>query len=303
MVQPNQTNGEKGYVQITLDVPEDSEEIVANFLIDHVTGGNGLVLEESDGNTRIHLYVKPTQCANAQLLKIKKFLVEQEIIEQNAVDDRVWSKDIREIDWVAEYQKKFESVTIDDVVIRSQWCDTEYPDKLVITLDPRMAFGTGRHETTQLCVKALSRLVKPRHKILDLGTGSAILAILAAKLGATDVYGLDIDEGAIENAEENIVLNGVENQVTVRCGSMEQAEKSDYYDIVVSNLIKDGIVELFDEFVKAVKPRGLLVLSGILTDQLDFFDGFFRSKSCPDFEITTLGEWACIVVRVGSESK
>jgi len=298
MVQQNDADAEKGFVQITLDVPDDSEEVVANFLIDHITGGNGLAFEESDGNTKIHLYVKPTQCANDQIRKIKKFLVDQEILDQTAVDERVQSKDIREIDWVAEYQKKFESVTIDDVVIRSQWCETEYSDKLVITLDPRMAFGTGRHETTQLCIKALTKLVKPGQKILDLGTGSAILAILAAKLGATEIYGLDIDEGSIENAEENIILNGVAKQVSVKCGSMELVDKSDYYDIVVSNLIKDGIVELYDDFLKAVKSGGLIILSGILTNQLDFFDEFLRSKSCPDFDVTTLGEWACIEVRM-----
>jgi len=301
MVRANDMDQTEGYIELTLCVPKNSEEVVANFLIDHITGGNGLVLEDDEddeNDVRIRLYVKSHSTADSEIARIKKFLTNERIATSQSVDSIIRSKHVKEIDWVAEYQRKFESVTIDDVVIKSHWCEDDYPGKLVITLDPKMAFGTGRHETTKLCVGAIVQTVRQGDRILDLGTGSAILAILAAKLGASEILGLDIDPGSIENAMENIILNKVDDRVTIIHGSMDRVEESEYYDIVVSNLIKDGIIQLFDDFITAVKPGGLLILSGILTDQVDSMRDLFSGKGYADIDITTMGEWACFVIRV-----
>jgi len=301
VLEANDMEQTEGHVEVTLCVPKDTEEVVANFLIDHITGGNGLVLEDDEDdedNVIIRLYVKSRLTADSEISRIKTFLTNEQIATAQSVDGIIKSKHIKEIDWVAEYQRKFESVEIDDVVIKSHWCEKDYPGKLVITLDPKMAFGTGRHETTKLCVRAIVKTVRQGNRILDLGTGSAILAILAAKLGASEILGLDIDPGSIENALENILLNKVADRVTVVHGSMDLVVESNYYDIVVSNLIKDGIIQLFDDYIKAVKPGGLLILSGILTDQVESMCDFFSGKGCPDADITTMGEWACFVIRV-----
>jgi ribosomal protein L11 methyltransferase len=169
---------------------------------------------------------------------------------------------------------------------------------MVIAIEPKMAFGTGKHETTKLCIDAVMRNIKAGDTMLDLGTGSGILSIVAAKLGAVDILGIDIDAASIDNANDNIEHNDVSDIITVKQGSMELVEESNHYDVVVSNLIRDGIFELFDDFVRAGKPGGVLILSGILTNQIEEMSDFFKTKGYPTFDITTMNEWACYEMRV-----
>ncbi|MGB5138217.1 MAG: 50S ribosomal protein L11 methyltransferase [Candidatus Zixiibacteriota bacterium] len=182
---------------------------------------------------------------------------------------------------------------VDNLVIKSTWDQINYGDKLQIVIEPKMAFGTGHHETTQLCMAQLQKDIKPGDKMLDLGCGSGILSILAAKLGADASLGLDIDLAAIENAQENIELNQVSDRVTIKFGSMEKVNLIGYYDIVVSNLIKDEIYNLFENFMRCLKPGGILILSGILIEQEEEFVNFLKLKSITGNEITRKNDWIC----------
>jgi len=288
----------KGYTEISVTSPKEIEEELADFLIDNVTGGNGLVLEDQDGDVLIRFYIPADRTAENEIRKIKDFLVESGAIDPKSAVSRIRSKQIEEIDWVNEYRKKFESVEIDDVVVKSAWSEEDFPGKLVIILEPKMAFGTGKHETTQLCIKAIRHAVRAGDAVLDLGTGSGILAILAAKLGAAEILGLDIDTAAVENARENIKLNMVDDKITIEYGSMQRVRLRNHYDVVVSNLIKDGILELFDDFVQAAKPGGTVILSGVLSDQVDEMNRFFERKGYSDFVTTDRNEWVCYTMRV-----
>ena len=203
-----------------------------------------------------------------------------------------------------EHLKKFHPIEIGDVVVRAAWSDEEFPDKIIINIEPRMAFGTGRHETTKLCIEAVRRSVKTGDRVLDVGSGSGILSILAAKLGAVEVFGLDIDTAAVDNARENAAMNNVD--ITFEIGSVglkspKYPRKSPslshlHYDVVVANLNRDCIVDLFDDLVRATRPGGVLILSGITRDQVDEMSGFFEGKGYADFEIATMGEWVCYVM-------
>jgi ribosomal protein L11 methyltransferase len=156
-----------------------------------------------------------------------------------------------------------------------------------------MAFGTGQHETTQLCMAQLIKDIKPGDKVLDLGCGSGILGILAAKMGAAECRGLDIDLAAIDNAKENIVHNNVQDIVKVQFGSMDKITQIAYYDVVVSNLIKDEIFNLYENFMRCLKPEGILILSGILTEQEEEFQGFIKLKNPHGYLVTRKNEWIC----------
>lgn len=288
----------KGYIEIGVTVPKKLEEELADFLIENITGGSGLVLEDQDDDIVIRLYIPANGTTEREIERIKDFLAKSGNITTESIDSRITSKRIDEIDWVSEYRKKFEPVTIGDVVVRSAWSEEEFPGKLVISIEPKMAFGTGKHETTQLCIEAVGRAVKDGDTVLDLGTGSGILAILAAKLGAVEILGLDINTAAVENARENAALNAVDDVITIEFGSMHRVESRNHYDVVVSNLIRDGIFELFDDFVRAARPGGLMILSGILSNQINEMKRFFERKGYSDFEITTKNEWVCYTMRV-----
>jgi ribosomal protein L11 methyltransferase len=289
---------EKGYTEISILVPKVIEDALADFLIENITGGNGLVLEDRKDDVLVRLYLPAERSTEREEKRIREFLVDSRTVEPSDIDNRLSLRHIREIDWATEYRKKFEPVEIGDIIIKSVWSDEEFPGKLVIRLEPKMAFGTGKHETTQLCIDAVSGTVKSGDSVLDLGTGSGILAILAAKLGASEVFGLDLDSGAVENARENMRLNNVDDRVVVAYGSMQSVKVGDFYDVVVSNLIRDGIYELFDDFVRVAKPGGTMILSGILTNQIDEMSRFFDRKGHCEFEITSKNEWACYTMKV-----
>lgn len=288
----------KRYVEISIRVPASFEEELSNFLIEKVEGGRSVVLEEVDDDIVFKFYSGSESAAMPEVVKIKSFLDDSGVVAAAEIEKRIRIRNIKEIDWVEQYQKLFEPVEIDDVVVKSVWSTDEFPGKTVIKLEPKMAFGTGKHETTRLCISALRKYVKSGDKMVDLGTGSGILSILAAKLGAAEILALDIDIAAVENARENVAINGLDDIITIRYGSMQKVTNENYYDLVVSNLIRDGIIELFDRFEASAKPGGIIILSGILTNQIDEMSAFFKRRGYSDVDITTLNEWACYVMRV-----
>ncbi len=186
---------------------------------------------------------------------------------------------------------------IDDLAIKTPWDKTEFPEKRIIVIEPKMAFGTGKHETTQLCLRAIKKELVPGMKILDLGTGSGILSIYAAMLGASEILGLDIDPEAVPNAMENAETNNVSDIFAARTGSMEQVDKNNYYDMIISNLIYEGIVRLFDDFLNALKPGGKMILSGILDEQESQLTDFIKAKASFEIEIMQQNEWLCYILR------
>jgi ribosomal protein L11 methyltransferase len=143
---------------------------------------------------------------------------------------------------------------------------TPTSEDIVIQLDPGMAFGTGLHPTTQMCLEALEELVRPKMKVLDIGTGSGILAIAAAKLGASSVMAADNDRAAVRTARENVTANGVSDTVRVVKGSMTEISES--HNLVVVNILAKVILEMiYEGLATRVRPGGSLVAAGIITDQ------------------------------------
>jgi len=180
------------------------------------------------------------------------------------------AKPIYEQDWSVSWREFFGVVeTGGRVVIVPTWIEHEpTPGQVVVSLDPGRAFGTGHHETTRLCLQALDRLVTPGSRMLDVGTGSGVLAIAAIKLGASHVDGVDIDPIAVEVAQANCESNGVADVVSLRAGTLDESEPG-RYALVVSNISTDANIGLAPVFGQVVEPGGALVLSGILSPDAD----------------------------------
>ncbi len=280
-----------GYLEVSIKCDPTNEDIVTSYITESLS--QGLVTEVSDADFHVKFYLPIEEESRDKVESLGKYLVRVGIARAENLDAVISVKAIDDIDWIKQYQQSFRSIIIDNVVVKSTWDEADYGDKLQITIEPKMAFGTGHHETTQLCVAQLLKDIKPGDKLLDLGCGSGILSILAAKLGASEALGLDIDLAAIENARENVVINQVESIVQIQFGSMEKVNRSGYYDVVVSNLIKDEIYNLFENFMRSLKTGGVMILSGILTDQEAEFLSFLSLKRVRGNLITRKNEWIC----------
>jgi ribosomal protein L11 methyltransferase len=178
--------------------------------------------------------------------------------------------------------------------------DRRQPDDIVLTLDPGMAFGTGLHPTTQMCLQFLEELVEPGMRVLDVGTGSGILAIAAARLGATAVYAIDNDPIAVRTTAENVALNGVGDQVTAVVGELAAVSEKGY-DIVVVNILAPVIQALLAEhdLLGFVRPGGWLLLSGIIDQQAE---GVEKSVTAVDGRMArklTIRDWVTYGVKRG----
>lgn len=209
-------------------------------------------------------------------------------------------KIVKQEDWENSWKQYFKPLRVTErIVIKPQWEEYEQkPNELVIQIDPGMAFGTGSHETTSMCLAELEKNAKPENILLDIGTGSGILSIAAALLGMKKAVGVDLDPVAVGVAKENVLLNRVEKQVEIVHGDLVRAI-SGQYDIVIANIIAEAILILLDLDVKQfVKKDGLFICSGIILEKEDAIVKSLEEKGFAIRDIHRKGEWVCIVSAV-----
>lgn len=211
-------------------------------------------------------------------------------------------------DWVNNWKTFFHPFTVDDILIKPTW--EEIPeadkDKLLIQIDPGTAFGTGMHETTQLCIRQLKKYMKPGDRVADIGTGSGILGITALKLGAGEVTGTDLDEEAIPAVADNMQVNQLEkDRFTLHIGNvigdddLKTAMGRQSYDVVVANILAPVIVLLTKDAAELVKKDGIFITSGILDERKPEVMAAFEEK--PELwevlEVNQQGEWVNITAK------
>ncbi|MBF1158247.1 MAG: 50S ribosomal protein L11 methyltransferase, partial [[Eubacterium] sulci] len=175
------------------------------------------------------------------------------------------------------------------------WCEYEPSEEdIVIEIDPGMAFGTGTHATTMLCIRMIEKYMSDGYKVLDVGSGSGILSIAAAKLGASDVLGIDIDEDAVRVSNENYELNGVSDRAKAIVGDLTVGV--DYKaNIVVANLLADIVMRLSKDVTRHLEEKGIFITSGILTEKSEAVEKCMIECGFEIVEKAILGEWCSIV--------
>lgn len=203
-------------------------------------------------------------------------------------------------DWAQNWKQHFTAVRIGRrLVVKPSWeAFAAGEGDVMVTLDPGMAFGTGTHGTTRLCLEALAALFDRGERlprVLDVGTGSGILAIAAAALGSQRVLACDIDEESCRVAEENVSINGVDRQVEVTQRGLETLE--DRFDVVIANILAEENVRLADELVRRVAPGGWLILSGILREKETLVSEGFAPYFASGPRIQRQDDWSCLVYR------
>ena len=270
------------FVDIMPDIPDDDGIAYLNFYLD--------VDEDKE---------KVLADVRAALAEMQEFLDlgECTIIESETEDK----------DWINNWKQYFKPFTVDHILIKPTWetVPEEHKDKLLIQIDPGTAFGTGMHETTQLCIRQLEKYVTPDSEVLDVGTGSGILGITALKLGAKHVFGTDLDENAITAVGENLEANGIApEQFKVVQGNIiddkavQDEVKYEYYDIAVANILADVIIMLQKEIPVHIKKNGIFITSGIIDMKEEAVKAAFEANDAFEIvEITHQGEWVSVTAR------
>ncbi len=298
------------WYQVTCEVPAQLSETVADFLTD--LSGCGVCTENRDVDSFstddipelavsriISYFALPCQIEN-QLSCITTFLADLSM--QSPLPAPTVTL-LGEEDWATSWKAHFKPFEIGQgLLITPSWEILKNEGKrAVIVLDPGMAFGTGGHETTRLCLECLETLLVPAPrditdmKILDLGTGSGILAIAAAKLGALQIDAVDIDPHAVAIAAENCLLNRVEEQV--RCSTTPLEQLNGDYAIILANILAEELVRLALEIISRLKPGGSLILSGILAERERLVREGFDPLPLVFESSLAAGEWRCLHYR------
>ena len=261
--------------------------------------------EADDGIAYLSFYLEEDADTESILKNVR-----QELEEMSEFMDlgecSIEESETEDVDWVNNWKQYFHQFYVDDILIIPSWEDVkpEDEDKMVIHIDPGTAFGTGMHETTQLCIRQIRKHVTPDTEILDVGCGSGILGMLALKFGAKHSVGTDLDPCAIDATYENMEVNGIsKDQYEVMIGNIidDKAvqDKVGYecYDIVVANILADVLVALTPVIVNQLKKGGIYITSGIIDDKEETVVEAVKKAGLEVLEVTYQGEWVSVIAR------
>jgi ribosomal protein L11 methyltransferase len=296
MEENSKNPGHPGWLEITIDIDPVAKEAVSDFLMG--MGSDGVVSE--DFETALMKAYLSREDNDPDTIKntLKTFLDSLTKIFSDIPAPVFDVKEMANQDWSTSWRSFFylEKIT-DKLMILPAWEPMPDPVKeYVIRIDPGTAFGTGKHETTRMCLKAIEENVPNRPwTMLDVGTGSGILSVYGAMLGAHEITAIDIDPEAVSWAEKNIALNNIPVKIDLSTTPLDKIDKQ--YDIIAANLIMNTILELNPLFPKVLAMDGILILSGILTGQAERIVEDLKRYDLLKTGETIMGEWACLLVK------
>ena len=282
------------YVEDYSHLEEEAREIAHIDLIDEE------LLAKDREHGLVHLYISPEENPKEALAFLR------ERCAGEGIDCEFSVESCAEEDWINNWKQYFHQFYVDDILIIPSWEDVKPSDedKMVIHIDPGTAFGTGMHETTQLCIRQIRKYTTETTKILDVGCGSGILGMLALKFGAEYSVGTDLDPCAIDATYENMENNGIsKDKYEVMIGNIindkEVQDKVGYecYDIVAANILAPVLVELTPVIVNQLKPGGIYITSGIIDDKEEMVKEAVAKAGLELLDVTYQGEWVCVTAR------
>lgn len=283
---------EQMFVDILPDAPEDDGLAILSFFVEKQENGALEVMgEQTDAETM-------AERIRSELEELREFL---DIGEGSVAVDET-----EDIDWINNWKQYFHQFYIDDILVIPSWerIKQEDTEKTVLHIDPGTAFGTGMHDTTQLCIRQLRKFITSGTRLLDVGTGSGILAILSLMFGAEHAVGTDLDVCAEEAVAQNCEVNGIDpERFELLIGNIitDKAvqDKVGYgcYDIVVANILAEVLVPLTPVIVSQLKPGGIYITSGIIDEKEQTVVEAVRNADLEVLEVTYQGEWVSVTAR------
>ena len=286
-------------VQIEDKIPlteQDKEQMFVDILPD---------IPDDDGTAYLTFYLDEEEDVAPVLMNVRKELEDMRAF-LDVGECTIEESETEDVDWVNNWKQYFHQFYIDDILVIPSWekVKPEDSDKMVIHIDPGTAFGTGMHETTQLCIRALKKYVTSETEILDVGCGSGILGMLALKFGAKHSLGTDLDPCAIDATHENMEVNGIrKDQYEVMIGNIiddtvvQDAVGYEKYDIVAANILADVLVPLTPVIIHQMKPGAVYITSGIIEDKENVVVEAVKAAGLEVLEVNRQGEWVSVVAR------
>ena len=298
----------KSWLELSLETTPELAEAICDAIYEYVEGGVALEQlnndqravdrwedEVSSGPVIVRAYLPKDETLEERRLQVEQALAYLGMIQP--IPQPTY-KDVQQSDWADAWKVNFKPLRIGKrTLIRPSWIDRSevdiQPDDIELALDPGMAFGTGLHPTTQLCAAALEEHVTPGMTVLDVGSGSAILTVLAAKLGAGALLGVDIEDESVDAGRENAQLNGVAERVRIEKGSYDLTNET--YDLVVANILAGVIRKML---ANGLAERGkLFIFSGILDTQAEDVIAAAQAAGLSLIEQKQMLDWVCLVCR------
>lgn len=225
---------------------------------------------------------------NKQLDKLcEQNMLRSFFVEENIVEGKNWNE---------EWENSINIIKVTDkIIIKPTFRNYEASeDEIVLIIDPKMSFGTGEHQTTKLMLRLIEKYVKNNSKVLDIGSGTAVLAIAALKLGAGTAVAVDIDEWCLENAKENVRLNHVADKIEILMGELNDV-REDNFDMILANIQKNVLLNISSEMKRKIKKDGTLIISGLLnSDEKDIVNSYDKAGFTL-VELLQMDEWIAIV--------
>lgn len=259
--------------------------------------------EEDDGVAYLNFFVEELDRKDEILQEIEEQLDELREFNLDIGEGTVTVTETEDIDWINNWKQYFHQFFIDDVLVIPSWEEAPSDDgyKYILHIDPGTAFGTGAHETTQLCIRQLKKYVTSETELLDVGTGSGILAILSIMFGAKHAVGTDLDPCAVPAVKDNMEQNGIaEERFKMMIGNIitdkaiQDAVGYECYDIVVANILADVLVPLTPVIVNQMKPGAVYITSGIIEGKETIVAKAMEEAGLKVIEITEQGEWRSV---------
>lgn len=277
------------YIEDYRDLEQQAWEIAHVDLIEQD------LLDQPRDIVKVHMYLAPDENP-AEILPLFK-----ERLEASGVEYKLETSGIEQEDWQNAWKKYYHAMDIGQRLAIVPGWETYDTDRIVITMDPGMAFGTGTHETTSLCLETLDSMVKGGERVLDIGTGSGILAIAALKLGAAEAEGVDIDPMCVRTAGENAARNGVADRFKVLVGDLSD-KASGQYNIITANIVAAAILSLAPHVPVLMAPDARFIASGIIDERKDEVLAGLRAAGLAPVEVKEKRGWVCIICKK-SETK
>ena len=262
-------------------------------------------LPPDEGVAKVSFYLDDNDDVERILREVQEGIEEyRQFVDMGA--GTIEASETEDKDWINNWKQYFKPFTVDNILIKPTWepIPEEHKDKMLIQIDPGTAFGTGMHETTQLCVRAMKKYTKEGMEILDVGCGSGILGMLGLKFGAAHSVGTDLDPCAITATHENMEVNGIsKDQYEVMIGNIiddkEIQDRVGYekYDIVAANILAEVLVPLTPVIVDQMKTGSVYITSGIIAEKEETVVNAVKAAGLEVLEVNHQGEWVSVVAR------